>query len=549
MRLQILITGREVVVQEVFQKPDQILHMLPYFISEEDRNKQSGEIYIDDREMLNTDQRDIWWQKYALATNQVYGALPGILKRSNLIEITAQPLLNYLVALSFVQGQLTLSEETSLNTIYADLLNAVYERGYENNRRHIAIGDMSKKQFVRILEEIALSAWHDGDGRITTVREIEEHCENNGLRRLLAVFEEGAKAGITRLLAAFYFRQSGIRSDEKTFEFTHKSFGEYLTACRIVRAMERIQKQLDRRKDDMEEGWDERKALLYWANACGPTRMDVYLLNFLRAEVALKDKSWVARWQITFSHLIGVMLRQGMPMERVEPALKFQAMNQWAINSEEALLAALSCCALVTKDISKIDWPTTEACGAWLNRMQGQRTGEENVVVSMSLGYLDLSYSTLFFCDLYRANLNGVNLSEASLDQAFFYHANLSGASLEGASLYRARLDEANLDGASLVRTRFTQASFDRASLEGANLSGASLEGANLREANLEGANLREANLREANLEGANLKGANLDNTQWSPSTSWANISGLDGARNVPEELKEETFRSTEAVE
>lgn len=228
--------------------------------------------------------------------------MPKDLDRGNLTEITAQPLLNYLVALSYVQNKLTLSEQTNLNTVYADLLNAVYERGYEDNRRHAALGDMEKWQFIRVLEEIALAAWH-GDGRTTTVAEIERHCKSSGLQRLLAIFEEGAKAGVTRLLAAFYFRQSGIKGNERTFEFTHKSFGEYLTACRIVRAMERIQKQLDRRQEDMEDGWDERAALLHWAEVCGPTRMDIYLLSFLRDEVALKPVEQISQWQQTFAHL------------------------------------------------------------------------------------------------------------------------------------------------------------------------------------------------------------------------------------------------------
>jgi len=108
----------------------------------------------------------------------------------------------------------------------------VYERGYERQGTHMSIkGVMGKKNFVRILEEIALAAWH-GDGRTTTVSEIKQHCDGSGLRRLLDKFEEGAEAGVTRLLMAFYFRQSGtVRNNDRTFEFTQKSFGEYLTAC------------------------------------------------------------------------------------------------------------------------------------------------------------------------------------------------------------------------------------------------------------------------------------------------------------------------------
>ena len=61
---------------------------------------------------------------------------------------------------------------------------------------------MRYEDFLRVLEEIGLAAWH-GDGRSTTVREIEEHCQASGVGILLKDFQEGAKAGVTRLLAAF----------------------------------------------------------------------------------------------------------------------------------------------------------------------------------------------------------------------------------------------------------------------------------------------------------------------------------------------------------
>jgi hypothetical protein len=504
-RLQVLITGREVAVQESFKEPQQILHVLPYFVPEAEREKKHGEPYLDADKRLAHDQRNDWWQKYGVVTQKSYTAMPKALDRGNLTEITAQPLLNYLVALSYRQGKLTLSADTNLNTVYADLLNAVYERGYEGeNRRHTAIRDLSKDHFIRVLEEIALAAWH-GDGRTTTVEEIERHCKNSGLQRLLEIFEEGAKAGVTRLLAAFYFRQSGVKGSERTFEFTHKSFGEYLTACRIARAMERIHKQLDRRKEDMEEGWDERAALLHWADVCGPTRMDTYLLSFLRAEVALKPIESVQHWQQTFAHLIGVMLRHGMPMEKVEPPLRFQQANQWAINAEEALLAALNTCAQATQACSDIEWPSLDAFGTWLKRLQGQRVSAENVVALESLSYLNLGNAFLTLQDLYGANLGG--------------------ASLGGASLGGARLEGASLGGASLVRAHLVEARLEGARLEGAYLSGARLEGARL-----SGADLSEAVLTKANLRGIT----------WNESTNWQGVKGLDSAINVPDALKQQ---------
>ncbi|MEA5466767.1 pentapeptide repeat-containing protein [Leptothoe sp. PORK10 BA2] len=567
-RLQVLMSGREVAVQESFRDPCQILHVLPYFVPEGNREEENGEPYVDPKELLIHDQRDDWWQKYSAATQGSHGSLPPELNQGNLTEITAQPLLNYLVALSYVQGKLTVSDETNLNTVYADLLNSVYERGYDDNRRHQAIGDMEKGQFIRVLEEIALAAWH-GDGRTTTVKEIEDHCESAGLRKLLEIFEQGAAAGVTRLLAAFYFRQSGrIRSHEKTFEFTHKSFGEYLTACRIVRAMERIQKKLDQRQEDMEEGWDELAALKYWAEVCGPTRMDSYLLNFLRDEVALKDTKTVATWQTSFSNLIGVMLRQGMPMERIiQPSLRFHEANQWAINSEEALLAALNACALKTQRLSTIKWPTPEAFGTWIRRLQGQRTGPDNVVALLSLSFLDLSKVVLHFIDLYGASLGGASLGGASLVGASLDRARLDGASLDGASLDGARLgwasldgarldgaslDRASLDGASLVGARLIGAHLDGASLVGASLVGARLvgarlDGASLDRARLDGASLDGAHLDGASLVGANFKKTNFQDINWDTDTDWSNVSGLDKAFNVPKSLRQQLANQHDA--
>jgi hypothetical protein len=67
------------------------------------------------------------------------------------------------------------------------------------------------------------------------------------------------------LLTAFYFRQSGHdHSGDKTFEFTHKSFGEYLTARRIVQEVQYIHRKLEDRYNDPYEDWDERRALHRW---------------------------------------------------------------------------------------------------------------------------------------------------------------------------------------------------------------------------------------------------------------------------------------------
>ncbi|MDB9415017.1 pentapeptide repeat-containing protein [Microcystis aeruginosa] len=553
-RLQVLISGRDVVVQSNknnFKKPRQIITILPYWVANSDN-------FSDVDNLLKVDQRDRWWQQYGQAKGKNYAQLPPELSGENLQEITAQPLLNYLIALTFERGEVQFSQETNLNNIYDNLLKAVYERGYEKNSPgHRAIEGITEKDFVLILMEIALSCWH-GNGRTTTVIEIKEHCENNGLKNLLKNFQDSfqsdSQGSITRLLTAFYFRESGdLRGSEKTFEFTHKSFGEYLTARRIVDRVKQIHKKLQDSENDYDNDYDPRQALIAWATLCGPTAIDEYLFSFIVNQMQLQSPDEVKQWQKTLGDLIEYLLVKGMPMEGLKNRPNFQEEMRQARNAEEALLAVFNACGRVTEEIFPIQWPSLDAFGNWLARLQGQRIDYGPMFVLDSLSFLDLQNCLLICRDLYRANLVEANLAGANLVEANLAGANLAGANLAGAdiaganlaganlyqanmvganlgraNLYGANLGEANLDGAYLAEANLQwayldganldgayleEANLQRANLERANLVGANLVGANLGEANLDGADLGYANLEEANLEGANFKDANVKGT------------------------------------
>ncbi len=269
-------------------------------------------------------------------------------------------------------------------------------------------------------------------------------------------------------MTAFYFRQGEQnQSGDKTFEFTHKSFGEYLTAQRIVREVRYIHKKLKDSSDNYDDDWDENRALERWVLVCGSSAMDEYLFDFVLDEMRLQNQDIVSDWQKTLCHLIGFMLSHGMPMERLTHLQRFKEKNRQARNAEEALLVVLNSCARLTQERSKIKFPSRESFGTWISRLQGQRLSP-TVFCLNHLSFLDLSHCILILKD--------------------FFDANLERANLQGANLQIANL-------------------------EGANLEGVNLEIANLRGANLEGANLEIANLEEANLEGVNLRGAKLEGT------------------------------------
>ncbi|WP_242056467.1 pentapeptide repeat-containing protein [Nostoc sp. FACHB-152] len=551
--VQVLITGRELIVQantNQFDKSAQgILHILPYFLPEKEKSN-----YKDKNKLLEPDQRQSWWQKYSQAKDKQYNGLPEALDQGKLIEITAQPLLNYLVALSYDRGEVEFSENSNLNTIYADLLKAVYERRWGDKQKHPIAQEFSiadDEEFALILEEIALACWH-GDGRTTTVNKIEKKCgTNTHINQLFREYQQAAEAGVTRLLTAFYFRQSGVKEQEKTFEFTHKSFGEYLTARHIVRELSWIHEQLEERQKDRyhRKGWDETEALKNWAILCGTSPIDRYLFDFICDEIRLQSPTDVENWQKSLSHLIGFMLSHGMPMELLPEIKSFHQANQQARNAEEALLVVLNACARVTQKISKIEWPflgvseaseepkASNAFGAWISRIHGQRVSFRTDVLCLScLSYLDLQNCILTTKDFFKANLGWADLQAANLgwadlqaadlerailkdaylvganlEDAILKDADLVGANLQGAILKDAYLERANLERADLVEAYLERADLERADLQGANLERANLRGANLRGANLRGADLQGADLREANLERADLREANLE--------------------------------------
>jgi uncharacterized protein YjbI with pentapeptide repeats len=111
---------------------------------------------------------------------------------------------------------------------------------------------------------------------------------------------------------------------------------------------------------------------------------------------------------------------------------------------------------------------------------------------------------------LREAFLAGADLREANLENADLEGANLQGANLVGANLNRANLEGANLQGADLAGARLTHAQLDSAKLGGANLVAAQLSHADLSDADLSTAKLDEADLTSAILTDANLEEASL---------------------------------------
>jgi len=509
VRLRVLLSGREVSVQDndsEFRRPKQVLTILPYFQATNTSKAglyQETDYYDDADDLLRIDLRKAWWKQFGSLTGKGYKSLPVALAREDLTEVTAQPLLNYLIALSFTRDKIDFTEKNiNLNLIYEDLVAAVHERGYEKHRRHGSIRHVTAQQFLRVLEEVGLAAWH-GDGRTTTVMEIERHCRSSGLSNHLEAFQEGAKAGVTRLLAAFFFRKYGERSSgDPTFVFTHKSFGEYLAARRVIRGIDRVATELNSRDSNPDRGWDDRDALRHWATICGPSAITGYLFPFLINEARLRPTEEITNWQGQLSRLFSFVLQYGMPIDQMQGANFRDALFQ-ARNAEEALLVALNLCSTITQKVSNIEHPDPTAFGAWFKRIQGQRAGPESVIAASCVSHLNLDGTFLAMGDFYRANFQSSSLRNVHAEFACFMLANLSDAILDGGSLTGASFEGSNLYGTSLAGSKMNNCNLHSADLRRANLTNANLTGSNLRDIKLERALLSGAKIPKARRKGS----------------------------------------------
>jgi len=507
LNLRVIFSGREVVMQDSeseFRLPRQVLTILPYFSgTKADRDLDHSE-YDDPMSLLDIDYRNIWWSNYSTLTGLMYEGIPPELDRSDLVEITSQPLLNYLLALSFCRGKLNFSAGVNLNQIYEDLVQAVYERGYENGRKPESIRQLDSEDFGLILEEIGLASWH-GDGRTTTVSEIENYCRSGGFGEQLDAFQDGAKVGITSLLAAFFFRQHGNRPQgDPTFIFTHKSFGEYLAARRIVRSMLVIIDEMDRRETiGRGRGWSTTDALVYWAETSGPTALSENIHIFLRSEVMLLTKTQTLRAQSFFTVLLNHVLKFGMPIEKINKIKTFHDALHNSRNSEEALLAALNAAARANKAITKLDHPDATTFGSWFKRIQKQRSGPESCLAASCLSWLDLSYTNLDFADLYGADISYSNLS------------NVQGFRI---ILSEATADHANFQDAIFTEGYLSYSSFISANFQNAILAKADFEDSNCVKANFMKADVNFATFEEAALRGALFRGSRRTETKFPAS-------------------------------
>jgi uncharacterized protein YjbI with pentapeptide repeats len=495
-RVLALLVGRPIVTHDstiAFKKPGQRVDILGLTVRREDfPNLQAS------AELLG-DQRDDWWRCYGRATRQPIEALPEPYRKGDprLDDITAQPLLNYLLALTREDPQETGEplDITTVHDLYTKIFKLLWGRKKGALAHRGAVEDLFEfSTYKQFLEEVAIAAWHTGD-RSVTKQALEERfksCDRSQER--IKTFYGSLEGGLFAILSSFFVSPGS--GGAGVYTFTHKSFQEFLTAARIVREVEKIHDQCRRT-----QLYAPGQALADWYELTSIAPIDSDLLTVLREEVAARAAQGdpVAKWRNTLTILFGVNLHDGMP--GYKEADTYREAERRARNAETGLFVTLNACARVSLAPGKtlrISWEDKKAAHALFRRICDP--SPSGLAVSQSLARLNLRGMDLSGTTLIIADLAGTDLTSADL----------RGANLTGADLTGATLIDANLVGATLWGTNLTAATLTGANLKKANLNAANLTAANLRGADLWGTNLTAANLTDTDLTSAKLTGATV---------------------------------------
>lgn len=490
------------------------------------------------------DQRTFWWQRFAEATG-VDAKPPPVILGQQLETLTDEPLLCYLLAISGKAEESRSREIDNVNEIYDKLIGDVWARVWgpdassidelsEKQRIYLRqkgpiAAFRSKSEFEQVLEYVAIAAWRGGESRIATLEAFEEAIRQTSAEDIWAAFESEyeSRAGeesFATLALTFFFRKQDVGA--RGFEFTHRSFGEYLAARCIARQAEGFQERFAQARsvNDLSE----------WLTLTGGAEITRPIIEFLCNEMRRKSGLALHPLRDALLRITRLVLRDGMPV-RLGDKDTWRTGETRQRNAEGALLACLSATslALITQDKSAgtvnpfVDLEVATArhqferlgitqpnghphgrCLGGLSFRAEQDTshfGTHFPFFNLNLFATSWVKSDLHHMHFGEARLDNSNLSEADLSSSILKRTelrsvNLSGANLSGADLSESILHFANLSGANLTD----------ADLSDADLMGANLMGANLRGAKLCGAKLMRANLRRANLSSTDLTGAKL---------------------------------------
>ncbi|MBN9563947.1 MAG: pentapeptide repeat-containing protein [Alphaproteobacteria bacterium] len=445
------------------------------------------------------DQRREWWEKYAPLAGLPLD-VPAAITDQRLQSLTHEPLLCYLLALSGYAVENWEAAAENRNRIYGRLIDEVWRRGWGEGDAHVrregAGKSLGKGNFNRLMETIALAAWRGGDTRVASEAGFHEAVALLRTQDAWEDFKRDSGQDIANLAMNFYLKSA--ESEYRGFEFTHKSFGDYL-AARALLCVARDVALLGERGID--------HAMREWLKVTSRGELTNELMSYLRDEIRLligeqDGLKITTEMKRAFEKLASSAIRDGFPSHQ-SSAQSWRVAENWQRNAETMVWAILNACTVGLnlnergEHLINVVWVGPQDF-AWLimrlSKMPGNALQYGFVhkyldELKAMLATRDLVSEPVFDCFSY-VNSPNMDFSNLNLTGINFRYANLSGSKFRCACLSLANFSRADL----------TKATFEDARVDLADFAGAKLAGAELSDARVAGASFTGADLTDVKL-------------------------------------------------
>lgn len=539
-RVKALILGRTISAEEAFSKlhiDDEALLSVAGFLPVSDTEKwvhsKKDDLVSDPDSLSEIDQRAIYWEKWCSASGLDFTEVPPALDKeatssTNFVELTAEPLLLYLLIWTGFLGDRWREASNNRNIVYLEMFKKIYARDWGaasinlrnknsgSKSGHTALSDVTEGDFFALQETLGLASWGSG-GRTVSSTAFEAakvaYLSDDQLDDMNDLFTSSLKS------VALQSYTRSVEGADGGYEFVHKTLGEYLIGRALVGATARSTDILRERVSDNKS--KTAAALFAKVGALGPITPEID--RFFADELRLRFSNNDARLKLLDEQLVPIMnwvLRRGMPVHETigDPRqIDFAGLVRAARRSTDALWCAvqhlggdrLSADKSVSDQFLPIKWPSFSAFSTLLCDLTDRGFVNETKRIP-SFDYVNLEGQALteqtFGSVIYEVVDSGatprtwlrMSAANANLANAQFYMADLRSALLDGSIMRDSQLSGANLEMASMEKTDLTNAD-----LEDADLSRANLAGAVLVNARLGGSNLFQAILTRAKLHSA----------------------------------------------
>lgn len=422
-------------------------------------------------EIRALDQRQQWWSQYAKLVGED-PTLPEAFKNKRLESITHEPLLCYLLALSgYATSHWELAAENR-NRIYLALIGSVYERGWgDGPQKRLGAGrTMTKADFFKLMETIALAAWLDGDTRVASATRFEEAIAIMDSAEAWEDFTADNGDDVTNLAMNFYLKAADQAM--RGFEFTHKSFGEYLAARAILSVADEVADQGRRRVDHAMADW-------FRATRSGMFTNDT--LAFIRDEARLRlsegsseDITTMVYQKKIFEHIAMVadidgfdVRNEGRTWRNLEREHASAECATWVVLNSYA--RAIAAEGDMLRALVKL--PATDE--TFLRRLIWRLCGiSTTAIVGKCLSHINAGEQQFYF-----PNNAELDLSYSYLENSLFAFASLRSAQFVGANLTKARFYQFHLDKADFTDATLRDVTFHICSFQNCDFSNAVIGG------------------------------------------------------------------------